>query len=183
MQGSTLISNIYRWRIRSALVGVFVCLILARPTVRALLIGIGISILGLLLRAWASCHLRKDTDLAVCGPYRFTRNPLYLGNFLLGVSIAVGSHSLWVAAVFAVYFLIFYPVAIHVEKKKMEQIFPEEYRIYAQRVPIFFPRLFPAPRIGNSPFSLKRYSTNKEQRALVGTFLFWTVLVAKYLVL
>ena len=183
MHGSTLISKIYRWRIRAALVGVFACLILARPTLSSLLLGIGISVLGLLLRAWASCHIRKDTALAVCGPYRFTRNPLYFGNFLLGVSIAVGSHSLWAAAVFAGYFLLFYPVAIHVEKKKMERLFPEEYRIYTKSVPIFFPRLCPAPRRGDSPFSTRRYSANKEQRALVGTFIFWAVLVAKYLLL
>src|ERR1044072_9508963 len=67
----------------------FICgagfLFFARPTPKMLLIGASVSLLGLALRAWAAGHIRKYAQLATSGPYAFTRNPLYLGRFLLGL--------------------------------------------------------------------------------------------------
>ena len=45
---------------------------------------------GLLLRAWASGHIRKNDALAISGPYAYTRNPLYLGSFILGLGFTIG---------------------------------------------------------------------------------------------
>src|SRR5688572_18582763 len=44
--------------------------------------------LGATLRFWASGFLRKDSQLAVGGPYAFVRNPLYLGTYLMAVGVA-----------------------------------------------------------------------------------------------
>ncbi len=62
-----------------------VFLIFARPERVTLIIGGIIAVVGVLIRAWASGHIRKNQNLAVSGPYAYTRNPLYLGSFVLGV--------------------------------------------------------------------------------------------------
>ncbi len=66
-------------------------LIFARPEPVALTIGGIIALGGLLIRAWASGHIRKNENLAVSGPYAYTRNPLYLGSFFLGLGFAIAS--------------------------------------------------------------------------------------------
>jgi protein-S-isoprenylcysteine O-methyltransferase Ste14 len=51
---------------------------LARPTWRFIAIGAVVILPGLLIRALASGHVRKNEALATSGPYAYTRNPLYL---------------------------------------------------------------------------------------------------------
>jgi len=170
---------IYRWRVRAGTLGVLGVIVFARPAWKPLLAGFGLSLLGLALRTWAAGHLRKEKILAVSGPYRRTRNPLYLGNLLIGVAMAVGSWSWGAAAILAAYFLIFYPVVINEERKKMKALFPADYETCGKRVPLFFPSFRKAPAYQNSPFSRALYRKNKEQRALIGTIIFWIVLIIK----
>lgn len=170
---------ICRWRVRAGTLGVIGVIVFARPAWESLLAGFGLSLLGLGLRAWAAGHLRKEKVLAVSGPYRRTRNPLYLGNLLIGVAMAVGSWSWGAAAILAAYFLVFYPVVINEERKKMKALFPTDYETYGKRVPLFFPSFRKAPAYQNIPFSRALYRKNKEQRALIGTIIFWIVLIIK----
>jgi len=58
---------------------------LAQPSVKSILIGAGLVIPGLIIRALASGHLQKNEQLATGGPYAYTRNPLYLGSLILSV--------------------------------------------------------------------------------------------------
>jgi protein-S-isoprenylcysteine O-methyltransferase Ste14 len=51
---------------------------LARPCGRSLALGAILILPGLLVRALASGHVRKNEALATSGPYAYTRNPLYL---------------------------------------------------------------------------------------------------------
>ena len=76
---------IYRWRVRSAVAVLILVLALARPTPASVVLGVAVSLMGLSIRAWAAGHIRKEKELAVTGPYRYTRNPLYLGSFILGL--------------------------------------------------------------------------------------------------
>jgi len=177
---SGLLRSVYRWRVRTAFFAFLLVLVLAEPTAVSIGIGVLISLAGLAVRAWASGHLRKDKSLAVSGPYRYTRNPLYLGNLILGVSLSVGSHSPWVGTIFTVYFLVFYPAIIHVERERMKKLFPGEYDEYRRFVPLFFP--FRRPWRGKgAPFSWELYGRNREHRALIGTAVFWLVMAAKLL--
>ena len=87
----------------------------ARPTPRALLIGASVSLLGLALRAWAAGHIRKNAQLATSGPYAFTRNPLYLGSFLLGLGFTIASGRVILGLLFAALFLGIYLPVMRVE--------------------------------------------------------------------
>ncbi len=170
---------IYRWRVRAALLAFLVCLVLAKPTWKSVAIGAAVSLVGLLLRAWASGHLRKEKELAVSGPYRFSRNPLYLGNLILGLSLAVGAHSLPVLIIFILYFLVFYPVIILAERERMKRFFPEKYAEYVRRVPIFFPWRWPARAQNAARFDWRLYKKNREYRALLGGAVYWLILSAR----
>ena len=179
MPEGRLLKLIYRWRVRTAFVAFLVALVLANPTATSILAGGVISLLGLVVRAWASGHLKKEKELAVSGPYRYTRNPLYLGNLILGLSLSVGSHSWWVFGIFAVYFLIFYPAIIHTERERLKRIFPGQYDEYRRFVPLFFPFRRPWRQDPPLPFSWELYRKNREHRALIGAAVFWLVMAAK----
>jgi len=172
-----------RVRVRTGSLAAVAVILLAAPTWASIIAGVSLSILGLAIRTWASGHLRKEKRLAVSGPYRYSRNPLYLGNFILGVSIAVGAHSWWVVALFGLYFAVFYPLIIVREIRRMKELFPGQYEEYRKKVPLFFP----SPRRGDNAsrekFSWALYLQNKEYRALIATAALWLVLAAKLLLL
>src|SRR6185503_347620 len=82
-------SRMYSWqtiarRIRVPLGFAFavIYLWLAHPTPRSIVAGICVTIVGLLTRAVASGHVKKNEELTTSGPYAYTRNPLYLGSLV-----------------------------------------------------------------------------------------------------
>lgn len=138
---------------------------LSEPSRASMLIGIPLSILGLLLRAWAGGHLAKDQRLATSGPYAYLRNPLYLGTLIVASGIVVASRSAWLALIFAAAFLLVYLPAIELEEQHLREIFPE-YRLYARRVY----RFLPVAKWGesNARFSWRLYRKNEEYKAVLG---------------
>jgi protein-S-isoprenylcysteine O-methyltransferase Ste14 len=132
-----------------------------------LLCGAGIAILGLLLRGYAAGHLRKHKQLAISGPYAFTRNPLYLGSVLLAAGFSVASHS-WISTLLlAAYLVIFYPVVIRREQAELKTLYGAAFEQYALRVPSFWPRLSPAMK-STERFSWPLYRQNREYEAAIG---------------
>src|SRR5580704_7864215 len=126
-------------RIRVPLGFVFAVLYfwLARPTWRFLALGTVLIVPGLLIRALASGHVRKNESLATSGPYASTRNPLYLGSLLIGVGFALAARSWWVGILLcAMFFAIYIPV-IQGEEKFLRERFPE-FDEYARQVPRLF---------------------------------------------
>ena len=183
-------SAIYRWRVRGGFIGILLAIVLAKPDLTSILTGIAINLFGLYIRTWAAGHLKKEKELTISGPYKYTRNPLYVGNLILGIGAVVCSRSWWMLAYFSAYFLLFYPVAIKNEKERMKKYFPREYEDYKRKVPLFFPSLKPlsySQKRGQSPFlqkgrfNWKLYKKNKEYRALLGAVLFWMLMLGKML--
>ncbi len=168
-------------RIRVPLGFVFAVLYfwLARPTWRFILLGaIGI-VPGLLIRALASGHVRKNEALATSGPYGYTRNPLYLGSLLIGIGFAVAARSWWVGVVLVVMFFAIYVPVIRDEEAFLRQRFPE-FEEYARRVPRMFPRITPArANEGGGGFSLDLYLKHREYNALLGAVAMLAALIIK----
>jgi len=154
---------------------------LARPTWRSMALGAIVIVLGLLVRAFASGHVRKNEVLATSGPYAYTRNPLYLGSLLISVGFAMVARSWWVGIVLAVMFFgIYFPVILD-EETFLRQKFPD-FDEYARRVPRMFPRLTPhrgAEDSASPGFILDLYLKHREYNALLGTLAMMAVLVAK----
>jgi protein-S-isoprenylcysteine O-methyltransferase Ste14 len=139
----------------------------ARPQLKWLLCGVGIAFVGLLLRGYAAGHLRKHKQLAVSGPYAFTRNPLYLGSVLLAAGFSVASHS-WISTLLlAAYLAIFYPVVIRREQDELKTLYGAAFEQYSAQVPAFWPRLSPAIP-STIRFSWPLYRQNREYEAAIG---------------
>lgn len=182
MSKGSLKDVLNRLRVRIGLFLAIAVVFLAHPTWMSILLGVCISFIGLSVRAWASGHLIKDKTLAVSGPYRYSRNPLYVGNFFLGIGIVAGARSWWVLGLFIIYYGVFYPLIIRRERDSMRDLFPQQYEEYRKKVPLFFPSIrkhLPA----KGKFSRALYMRNKEYRALQGTILIWLVLAAKLFIL
>src|SRR5689334_15060985 len=118
---------IQRWRVPLGFLCAIVFILFSRPTPLALVGGAVISVVGLGLRAWASGHIRKNSKLAISGPYAYTRNPLYLGSFLLGLGFTLASGRWLLAVIFGLLFLgIYFPV-MRVEASTLGELFGQQY--------------------------------------------------------
>ncbi|MGK2934093.1 MAG: methyltransferase family protein [Gemmatimonadaceae bacterium] len=111
----------------------------ALPEPLPLAVGGLIALLGVLVRGWASGHIRKNEQLAITGPYAYTRNPLYFGSFLIAAGFAIAAHWSLLLLVIAFFALVYAP-KIEAERVNILGRFPTEYPNYAQNVPAFFPR-------------------------------------------
>jgi protein-S-isoprenylcysteine O-methyltransferase Ste14 len=173
-------------RIRVPLGFVFAILYfyLAHPAWGSIAIGFIAIIPGLLIRALASGHVRKNEALATSGPYAYTRNPLYLGSLLIGIGFAIASRSLWVAIALVVMFFAIYIPVIRDEELFLRQNFPE-FEKYARNVPRMLPQ-FTARSTSHSSstdFSLDLYLKHREYNALLGAIAITAALALKMLFL
>ena len=158
-----------------------VFLLLARPRLVTLLIGAVVSLVGLAIRAWASGHIRKNIRLAITGPYAFTRNPLYLGSFLLGLGFTIAAGRWALAALFGALFVGIYLPVMRVEANDLAKAFGDEYTQYASAVPLFLPRLTPyrSTPLEDVGFDRALYLKYREYRAALGLALGWLALAIK----
>ena len=141
--------------------------VFSKPDRTTLLIGSGIAVIGLLIRAWASGHIRKASELAVSGPYSYTRNPLYLGSFFLGLGFTVAAGVWWLAILFVALFLGIYLPVMRVEVDDIRRIFPGQFDEYERSVPLFVPRLTVWKKTDRK-FDLSLYLKYREYRAAIG---------------
>lgn len=149
---------------------------LSNPSRISLLIGLPISAIGLMLRAWATGHLAKNMRLATSGPYAYVRNPLYIGSLIVAAGIVIAARDIFLVLIFAGVFLLVYLPVIELEEQHLRNLFPE-YRVYAGRVN----RLLPSTRMKSGVrFSWSLYVRNEEYKALLGFLLATAWLVWKY---
>jgi protein-S-isoprenylcysteine O-methyltransferase Ste14 len=153
---------------------------LARPVWRSLALGAILIVPGLLIRALASGHVRKNEALATSGLYAYTRNPLYLGSLLMGIGFAVAARSWWVGIALVIMFFAIYVPVIRDEEAFLRQKFPE-FEEYARHVPRMFPRITPRPgtQEATSGFSFDLYLKHREYNALIGSLLLTCALIIK----
>lgn len=139
----------------------------ARPTAGSLALGASLAFAGVLMRGWAAGHIVKNGRLATTGPYAHTRNPLYLGSFLIAAGFAIAAHWSLLLLVIAFFALVYGPT-MQQEREHVRSLFPEAYAEYERNVPAFLPRPLPwrdgSPR-ETSPFSLALYMRHREWQA------------------
>lgn len=141
--------------------------------------GLPLSLLGLLLRAWAAGYLAKDQQLATSGPYAYIRNPLYAGTLIVATGIVIASRDTWLALIFAAVFLLVYLPSIELEEQHLRGKF-SSYAEYAERVPRLIPRWRWAG--ARSSFSWALYRRNEEYKAFIGfvVALLWLIVKLRY---
>jgi len=150
---------------------------LAKPTIKSMLIGLAITAPGILLRALASGHVRKNEALTTSGPYAYTRNPLYLGSLIIALGFTLASRSWIIAAVAAAMLVLIYIPVIRSEEEFLRSRFPE-FDDYCRNVPRLFPRLKLAQGSAGS-FSAHLYWKHREYNAALGAGAIVAVLIIK----
>jgi protein-S-isoprenylcysteine O-methyltransferase Ste14 len=161
--------------VRTGFVVGLAVMLLAQPTLRSLLLGLPLVLLGEAIRLWASGHIDKTRVLATGGPYAHTRNPLYLGSFCMGLGVALATASPWSVALVAAYFIAFYPAVMREEAAFLRGKFPDQFPGWAAAVPGFLPRLTPGgPR--ESRFAWSRIQVNRELRTVLAIPLLFALL-------
>ncbi|MHB8499615.1 MAG: methyltransferase family protein [Candidatus Acidiferrales bacterium] len=168
-----------RWRVRLSYPLAILVLWFARPTLRSILLGAPIGLLGLFIRASAAGHLHKQEILTVTGPYAYTRNPLYFGSAILTLGAAVAAHS-WLSAVIVCgYFALVYSIVMRREEEELRRHHGAAFEQYARSVPLFFPSFAPAKLAftAGGSFSFAQYKKNHEYQAGIGFLLLLAVLL------
>jgi protein-S-isoprenylcysteine O-methyltransferase Ste14 len=100
--------------------------------------------LALVLVAWAIATMTRvgsnvptslpTTTIVETGPYRFTRNPIYLGMFVGLVGLAIAFDSLWLLATLVPFALLIRYGVVAREEAYLERKFGDVYRHYRARV-------------------------------------------------
>lgn len=128
-------------------------------TVTLLILGILCALAAALLRTWASAYLGasvvQDPSLhgdrvVAAGPYRYLRNPLYLGLFLniLAISLLMPPSG----ALFTIVLIgLFQLRLIHVEESFLSFSLGDSYRAYCAKVPRLLPALTPRIPASDTP--------------------------------
>jgi protein-S-isoprenylcysteine O-methyltransferase Ste14 len=122
---------------------------LAAATVAVTLVSLACLVLGTILRVWGTAYLgsgvmrgaaMQGETFVAAGPYRYVRNPLYLGSWLLalGVSVLMPPSG---AAFFLVAFSIFVLLLIRAEERFLSTKQGDLYQQYRQNVPRLWPRV------------------------------------------
>jgi protein-S-isoprenylcysteine O-methyltransferase Ste14 len=157
-----------RVRVPCGFVIAAVYLLFAEPTPERLLIGVIVALIGLAVRAASAGHLRKNRQLAISGPYAYTRNPLYLGSAIAATGFAIAGGRWWFLVLFALFFGAVYLPVIRSEQAHLTALFGEPYVAYTRAVPLLIPRWKPWRPAGSVParFDLRQYVNNREYEAL-----------------
>ena len=132
-------------------------------------IGIPLVVLGELIRVWAGgFQEQKGKVLITNGPYAFTRNPLYLGNFLIGFGCVLIVRNLVLLAIFFIGFFWVHSKVMEKEERELLNRFGPVYQRYLNEVPRFIPRFSPYPNRTKADFQLKYLWKQREYLTLIG---------------
>ena len=107
-------------------------------------VGAMVFVLALALFAWAIVTIsragsnvptnRPTTTIVESGPYRFTRNPIYMGMFLGLIGLAIAFDTLWLFMTLVLFALVIRYGVVAREEAYLERRFGDVYRDYCSRV-------------------------------------------------
>ncbi len=145
---------------------------LGTPKGWTIAVGTPLIAVGMLIRAWAAGHLRRNQQLATSGPYAHLRDPLYLGRLFLLVGLGILANSPYTYALFGVAMIVFFlnymPRKLRKESKRLEGYFGQQYVEYRTQVRSLVPRLSPYPKRSTLRWSFATFwSENREQWLLL----------------
>lgn len=139
------------------LLGVVVCAVLLlgwlwplpiSPKPIVFWVGVALLLLGAALNVWGALSMRgagtnispllPATALVTSGPFRFSRNPLYLAGSILLLGLALALNNLWgMLALIPLSVVMHYGVILR-EERYLEEKFGERYRRYRLTVRRYF---------------------------------------------
>jgi protein-S-isoprenylcysteine O-methyltransferase Ste14 len=155
----------------------------AHPTVANWLAGAVLIVIGEWIRlagvaAAGTVTRRRSRDvqrLVTYGIFRWVRNPLYVGNFLIWMAFVVISGVLWFLPIAIVLFAVEYTLIVAYEEGVLESIFGRDYLDYKQTTPRWIPR--PPRQRESGP-----HDWAEAWRSEVSTFMQYAALAAAFVI-
>jgi protein-S-isoprenylcysteine O-methyltransferase Ste14 len=122
-----------------------------------------VSFLGLAIRVLTIGYTPRRTSgrntkeqvadvLNTTGMYSVVRNPLYLGNFFMGLGIALFAHLWWLTLIYALAFWLYHERIIFAEEAFLRNKFERQFLEWADSTPVFVPK-FSKYQKARLPFS------------------------------
>lgn len=143
-----------------------------------------VGLMGLGIRIFTVGYTPKNTSgrntkegqiadtLNTTGMYSIIRNPLYLGNYLMWVSVVIFTGNIGFVLLFSLVFWIYYERIVYAEESFLREKFGKTYLDWASHTPAFIPKHVSYVK-PNIKFSWKKVA-KKEKNGLFALFLlFW----------
>ena len=144
-----------------------------------------ISLVGFSIRVYTVGHTPKNTSgrntkegqiadrLNTTGLYSIVRHPLYLGNFLMWIGLAMLTGNLWFIIVFCLLYWIYYERIMFAEEQFLRRKFGDRFLEWSKNVPAFIQKFkkFVKPDL---PFNWKKV-LKKEKNGLIALFFIFFV--------
>jgi protein-S-isoprenylcysteine O-methyltransferase Ste14 len=145
--------------------------------------GLALVVLGEAWRLWGVAaagtstrrRSRNVNRLVTYGPFAWSRNPLYNGNFLIWMGFAVISGVVWFLPAAIVLFALEYSLIVRFEEGVLESTFDDEYLDYKSQTPRWLPR--PPRRASAGEFDWRQ-----AWRSEVSTFIQYAVLIVAFVI-
>ncbi len=145
--------KMFKWRDYTPIPILLLMLVVADPNKVSTTIGTVVIMFGEVFRLYSVAFIgsisrtRKENlgaKLVTTGPFRFVRNPLYVGNFLITIGFATYAAQPWFIFAAAAMFSFQYYCIVKYEETLLLARFGEEYERYCQEVPAWIPRRLPS---------------------------------------
>lgn len=103
--------------------------------------GFALLVVATLGRVWCLTYIGgyKNEVFLTTGPYSVVRHPLYVFNFLGGLSFGLATEHPLVAVVLVAIFVVYYPLVVAREERYLEQRYGAAYLEYKRRTPRWIP--------------------------------------------
>ena len=109
-----------------------------------------VGLLGLLFRIMVVGHTPQNTSgrntreqiaevLNTSGWYSVVRHPLYLGNYIMGLGIALFPYSWWMPVIYTLAFTLYYERIMVAEEDFLRTKFGDDFEKWSAKTPGFFP--------------------------------------------
>lgn len=166
---------LFRWRDYTPLPLVLLLLFVAQPTALSATLGTLLIVAGELLRIYSVAFIgtisrtRKGSlgdSLVTSGPFKYVRNPLYCGNFIIVCGVAIFTSVFWFFLLAVLGFAVQYYYIVTYEEKILLDKFGEEFVAYKRVVPAWLPRSCPKGEEIEWPDTFS-YALKSEKRTLL----------------
>ncbi|MEA3448561.1 MAG: isoprenylcysteine carboxylmethyltransferase family protein [Bacteroidota bacterium] len=147
-----------------------------------------VGLFGFFIRAFTIGYTPKNTSgrntkagqvadtLNTAGLYSLIRNPLYVGNYFMWLSIAMLTGNICMIFVFSLVFWIYYERIVFAEEEFLRRKFGEAYLTWTEEVPPFLPKHFKYSKPAMD-FSWKKV-LRKEKNGIFALFLVFLVFLS-----
>jgi protein-S-isoprenylcysteine O-methyltransferase Ste14 len=160
-----------------------ILIVVSRPTPLTVSLGLVWVLLGEGTRVWAAGHLCKTVELVTSGPYRYTRNPLYLGRLLIFTGLCIMARMPYLANLvllglgYLLFFVYYLPRKERVEPARLREHHGDDYERYFQAVPALLPTMTPFPDTSAAGWSSERLLRNREHWMIAGLLGIWLLML------